>query len=86
MLRSFRVLCGLLVLFFWAGITHALQAADDNATSSSPAAASQAAPSISIPENVYDFGEVMEGGEAFHDFIVKNTGEAPLQIKRVRSG
>lgn len=86
MFRKLSLICSLLVVFIWVGGAHALQGADDNATSPTPASASQANPSISIPEKVYDFGEAAEGGEVVHDFIVKNTGQAPLEINQVRPG
>jgi len=47
-----------------------------------PAAAAQ--PSIQIKQPEYDFGVVMEGTEIEHEFTVKNTGKAPLNIERVR--
>ena len=39
--------------------------------------------SISVPSTTFDFGEVMEGAEVEHDFIVKNTGNATLEIRKV---
>jgi len=44
------------------------------------------AASIHIPETNYDFGEVEEGTVVSHEFIVKNTGPDPLEIKEVRPG
>ena len=73
-------------LFVWFSSAQVLQAADDNSTSSAPPVVSEASPSISVAEDVYDFGEVTEGGEVIHDFTVKNTGQAPLEIKQVRPG
>ncbi len=40
-------------------------------------------PSMSIPVTRFDFGEVMEGAEVTHDFIVKNNGNATLEIRKV---
>jgi hypothetical protein len=34
----------------------------------------------------YDFGAVFEGQEVTHDFIIKNTGSADLEIKDVKAG
>ena len=44
----------------------------------------KAQPSIQVKELVYDFGEILEGAEVEHEFIVKNTGTADLNIERVQ--
>ena len=41
------------------------------------------APSMAISETRFDFGEVDEGSVVSHDFIVKNSGGADLQIMKV---
>ena len=46
----------------------------------------QTQPQISFDSNGYDAGEVWEGEKVFHDFIVKNTGTAELQIEKVKTG
>lgn len=43
-----------------------------------------AQPSIQIKQPEYDFGVVMEGTEIEHEFTVRNTGKALLNIERVR--
>lgn len=43
-------------------------------------------PRISFDAIKYDAGEVWEGEEVAHTFIVKNTGTAQLDIKNVRAG
>lgn len=55
-------------------------------TQSAQAQAPQEGPVIEIAEPTYDFGEVMEDAEISHDFIVKNTGKAVLQIEKVSPG
>ncbi len=40
--------------------------------------------SIQVKELVYNFGEILEGNEIEHQFIVKNVGTAALNIERVR--
>jgi hypothetical protein len=50
------------------------------------AQAPQEGPVIEIAEPTYDFGEAMEDAEISHDFIVKNTGKAVLQIEKVSPG
>ncbi len=43
-------------------------------------------PQISLDSTKYDAGEVGEGSEVVHDFTVKNTGTAELNISRVKAG
>jgi Protein of unknown function (DUF1573) len=51
---------------------------DSKQTSSSP--------SVFVPENRYAFPTVIEGTEVTHDFSIKNKGDAPLIIEKVRTG
>ena len=44
----------------------------------------QAHPSLQVKEPDYDFGVVQEGAEVEHEFTVSNTGNAVLDIERVR--
>jgi hypothetical protein len=85
--RIFKLcLVALLGCFCLSG-THAAAIAD-NATQAGPSISGtpQDAPVIQISEATYDFGEVPEGGELVHDFIVKNTGRTELRIEQVRPG
>ncbi len=43
-------------------------------------------PIASIPERQYDFGEVSDGSEVVHDFLIKNPGVALLKISDVKTG
>ncbi len=43
-------------------------------------------PHLFLTEEIFDFGTVKEGDRLSHDFIVRNTGEAPLEIHKVSSG
>jgi len=45
----------------------------------------QAAPLASVPVAEHDFGRLKEGGEAFHLFTIKNDGDEPLVIKRIKT-
>lgn len=58
---------------------------DASPAGSSSAAVSADGPRIELPETTHDFGTVTEGDKVSHTFTVKNTGKAPLVIKRVRS-
>ena len=48
------------------------------------ASEAKAQPSIQVKELVFDFGEILEGTEVEHEFIVRNTGTADLNIERVQ--
>lgn len=43
-------------------------------------------PDLKIIESTYAFKSITEGVEIIHDFVVKNTGTAPLDILRVKPG
>ncbi len=49
-------------------------------------AAAQPVPKVEIESLSYDFGSVFEGNDVIHDFVIKNTGDAPLDIEKVRTG
>ena len=49
-------------------------------------APAQKHPQISFDSKRYDVGEVWEGEMISHTFTVKNTGEAQLDIYRVKPG
>ena len=42
------------------------------------------APKAAFLQRNHDFGEVYEGAEIKHDFVVENQGDAPLVIKNIR--
>ena len=85
--RTFKLCLFAIVGCFCLIWVHTAEPAGD---ASQPKPATQAvpqnAPSIQIPEATYDFGEVAEGKEVVHDFKIKNTGKAELQIDQVRPG
>ncbi len=41
-------------------------------------------PAIQVKETVFSFGESKEGSIIEHDFVVRNTGKAVLNIDKVR--
>jgi hypothetical protein len=47
---------------------------------------SSPSPSIFVPESKYAFSTVIEGAEVTHGFIIKNKGDAVLNIEKVRTG
>ena len=44
------------------------------------------APKAQLSKDVYDFGTVYEGPDVFQYIVIKNTGDADLEITRVRGG
>jgi hypothetical protein len=50
------------------------------------AAAGSEAPRLEIGETSFDFKEAFEGEKVSHDFMVKNTGNAVLNITKVSPG
>ncbi|MCC7422064.1 MAG: DUF1573 domain-containing protein [Planctomycetaceae bacterium] len=42
-------------------------------------------PSVSLPEKEYKFGEMGVGESLSHEFVIKNTGEAPLVLEQGRT-
>ena len=46
----------------------------------------QPSPIAFLPETKYEFEAVPEGTKIVHDFILNNTGSAPLHIKKVLTG
>jgi hypothetical protein len=58
-------------------------------SSPEPAAATaadrHARPVLEVPEQRWQFATVVEGTQIYHDFEVRNRGEAPLEIAKVRT-
>jgi hypothetical protein len=52
-------------------------------TNLSFAGAAFAAPELSVVEATYNFGTIAQGKKVLHNFVIRNTGDAPLQIKEV---
>ena len=47
-------------------------------------AAKTGKPQIQIVEEKFDFGDVAQGDKAKHTFVIKNVGDAVLNIKRAK--
>ncbi len=43
-------------------------------------------PAAFVPESRYTFPTVIDGTKVTHDFIIKNKGDAPLAIEKVKTG
>lgn len=77
-LRFFKWFLPLIVLLFWTGSAAAFD--------QTGAATGGSEPSIQIPEPTFDFGDNVKTDEVVHQFTVKNTGTAVLEIKKVTPG
>lgn len=84
--RFLRFAC--ILLLVWCSLVVVAQAAKGSDGSASkkmkPSSPAADQPSMQVPDATYDFGEVLEGAEVEHDFVVKNTGKGVLQIDQVR--
>lgn len=47
--------------------------------------AALAAPELSVEQDSFFFGNISQGKKVQHSFVIKNTGDAPLQIKRLKA-
>ena len=50
------------------------------------AAVSTGPPVVEIPETFFDFGNVTDGNDYVHAFVIRNTGTGSLEIKKVLPG
>lgn len=69
-----RILTGIFLFFilFIAATSHATE--------------NMGIPSADVPEPSYTFESAVEGGYVTHDFIIRNIGDAPLEISKVKTG
>ena len=44
------------------------------------------APVAELPSVVFEFAPVIDGTEILHDFTIRNTGNAELRIKQIKTG
>jgi len=44
-----------------------------------------AAPKLEVVETTYDFGEILKGDQVKHIFTIRNAGDAPLTIEKVKT-
>jgi hypothetical protein len=49
-------------------------------------AAATGVPALEVPEAYFDFGEVKEGTDYRHAFVIRNKGTGVLEIKKVQPG
>lgn len=73
-----RKICALAMTLFIALFASAAFGAAD--------AEGQGAPDAVVPDAEFQFPPTVEGDEVIHDFVIKNTGTAPLEIQKVQTG
>ncbi|MEM5787789.1 MAG: hypothetical protein AAGU11_10745 [Syntrophobacteraceae bacterium] len=49
-------------------------------------AAGTGTPALEVPESHFDFGEVQDGNDYLHAFVIRNRGTGVLQIRKVVPG
>jgi hypothetical protein len=82
-----KTLAALVLLSLMLGCADEARTSDE--VSRPDAAASEATariPRLAVPEGEFNFGEVSEGKEYVHDFVIKNGGTGVLEIKKVTPG
>jgi len=77
--RFIFVLCFALAL----AIANCPPASAQGPAGSSPGLETPSGPLADVPERLYDFGDLTDGKEYVHSFVVRNVGTAPLEIKKV---
>ena len=78
------------LLMLWAvsgAVGASDEAASQDATSRAPAAAAtMQKPQVVVPEQKYEFTPVVDGSQVTHDYLIKNSGDGPLDITQVKTG
>jgi hypothetical protein len=81
-------IAGILVLCF-AGVPSLCLAgsgSDAAQSDSDPSTTPAKAPSAFLPVTQWEFEPVVDGASVVHDFVIRNKGDAPLNISRVKTG
>ena len=81
-----RCLVVVAVILVFAGSLHAAGQETSVASVGTGVPGAVSGPSVVVAETSFNFGEILEGGEYVHDFMIKNAGTAPLEIKKVMPG
>ncbi|HOV86253.1 MAG TPA: hypothetical protein PLM79_07810 [Syntrophobacteraceae bacterium] len=83
-----RLFKNILLLVVVAGACFHILGPAQEAAKPDTAFASEAAgkPALEVPEWYFDFGEVKDGSEYLHAFVIRNAGTGVLEIKKVQPG
>ncbi len=75
-----------LVVVWVAAATVGASDGKDSISQAPSAATATATPVVMLPELKFEFDPVVDGTEVVHGFAIKNTGNGPLAINRVKTG
>ncbi|SPF49919.1 exported hypothetical protein [Syntrophobacter sp. SbD1] len=78
-----RITSLVFVFCFALGLSNGPPVFAQGSAAESPGLESPKGPLAEMPEKIYDFGDLSQGKEYLHNFVVKNIGDAPLEIKKV---
>ena len=78
----------ILTLLMASGCAHSPEIAKEAAKPDTVVAEAVTAgtPALEVPEWYFDFGEVKEGIDYLHAFVIRNKGTGVLEIKKVQPG
>ncbi len=77
----------LLLFLLLLGIAQTSEAAIETSKQEVPVAAvNVGAPRVELSETLFDFGEMNEGEDYVHAFMISNVGTGVLEIKKVLPG
>ncbi len=81
-----RIVRTFFVLLFLLALANFAPAYGQSAPVIAPAIEAPSGPSAEVLEKDFNFGEMYEGKDYVHLFPIKNTGNAPLEIRKVVPG
>jgi hypothetical protein len=82
-----RILAALVLLFLMFGGADEARTSDEVSRPDVVASEAMAGiPTLAVSEPEFNFGEVSEGKEYVHDFVITNKGTGVLEIKKVNPG
>ena len=83
---KFRVIALTTMLMMLWGATVPVAASDEATGKATTDDVAVGKPVVILPEMTFEFEPVVDGMEITHDFAIKNTGDGPLAIQRVKTG
>ena len=83
--RMVAIAATLVIMWGTAAITGASDG-KDSAGQAPSAVATAEKPVVILPELKFEFDPVVDGTQITHDFPVKNTGDGPMEITKVKTG
>ena len=82
-----KILAALVLLSLMLGCVDEARTSDDVSRPDATASEAMAAvPSLAVSQAEFNFGEVSEGKQYVHDFVIMNKGTGVLEIKKVTPG